>query len=507
MNDDATFNTVLQTAVGMNQPRQVRAITTFGFSTCRELMSTTEEDVRALLVTIERNNANINVPVRINMSMRSRLLALRSEFLMRDKCGAEMMLAELITLTTNEANDMVTKHRTWKEAQIAAKALKLPEITVPSLTKLNWKDFNRALNEVLARQRGMNNVPITYVTRENANNLYDIVYDSTEKQLIACLRHAGQNYNTDREAVYSLLVQYSKGSEAESIVDQFSNTRNGRAAYRAMVAHMQSTSYMDNLRTSAMARIQAAKYKGEKKDFGIVKYFTVHSNAHNDMESAGEIVTEGMKITYFMNGLMDTTAVTYAVGTKSEPGMATFQQFYNSFSAKLTSHITLTKATSNNERNINAMYGDNEGGRGGRGRGRGRGGRGRGRGRQYRGGYRGGRGRGRSSFRGRGGRGNHNGNDNAAAWRAENRDYNADEWQSLSYDQRDRIRDLRSAMYNNNDDGNRNINAASSNQNGDASTAVPNAINVSTGTSVGSTAGRAGDAFAPRGGSNGGSRT
>ena len=76
MNDDATFNTVLQTAVGMNQPRQVRAITTFGFTTCRELMSTTEEDVRALLVTIERNNANINVPVRINMSMRSRLLAL-----------------------------------------------------------------------------------------------------------------------------------------------------------------------------------------------------------------------------------------------------------------------------------------------------------------------------------------------------------------------------------------------------------------------------------------------
>ena len=73
-----------------------------------------------------------------------------------------MMLAELITLTTNKTNHMVTKHRTWKEAQIAAKALKLPEITVPSLTNLNLKDFNRApLNEVLARQRGMNNVPIT----------------------------------------------------------------------------------------------------------------------------------------------------------------------------------------------------------------------------------------------------------------------------------------------------------------------------------------------------------
>ena len=139
---------------------------------------------------------------------------------MRDQCGVKMMLAELIVLTTQEANDtmVTTKHRTWKEAQIAAaKALKLPEITVPSLIKLNWKEFNRALSEVFTRQHGMNNVPITYVIREkNANsNMYNIVYDSMEKQIIACLRHAGQNYNTECEAVYSLLVQYSKGSEAE----------------------------------------------------------------------------------------------------------------------------------------------------------------------------------------------------------------------------------------------------------------------------------------------------
>ena len=90
-----------------------------------------------------------------------------------DNGHTDNLNSELIVMTTDKANDMVTKHRTWKEAQIAAKALKLPEITVPSLTKLNWKDFNRALNEVLARQRGMNNIPITYVIHKNANNMYD----------------------------------------------------------------------------------------------------------------------------------------------------------------------------------------------------------------------------------------------------------------------------------------------------------------------------------------------
>ena len=72
--DPATFDVVLASAVGMNLNHQVRAIMimTFGISTCIELMSTTEEDMHALLVTIERphNQNTQQQPVRINMSMR-----------------------------------------------------------------------------------------------------------------------------------------------------------------------------------------------------------------------------------------------------------------------------------------------------------------------------------------------------------------------------------------------------------------------------------------------------
>ena len=73
--DPATFDVVLASAVGMNLNHQVRAIMTFSISTCgRELMSTTEEDMRVLLVTIERrphkNQNTQQQPVRINMSMR-----------------------------------------------------------------------------------------------------------------------------------------------------------------------------------------------------------------------------------------------------------------------------------------------------------------------------------------------------------------------------------------------------------------------------------------------------
>ena len=81
-------------------------------------------------------------------------------------------------------------------------------------------------------------------------------------------------------------------------------------------------------------------------------------------------MTDSMKITNFLGGIQDTTAVTYAISTKAEPNVNTFEEFYNSFSAKLSSHITLTRG-SNPARNINAFYA--EGGHRGRGRGRGRG--------------------------------------------------------------------------------------------------------------------------------------
>ena len=243
MDDQASFITLLTQAVGMTLNRQRVAITTFGFDTCDGMMSASEDDLKNLLTTIERNNRelNANQAVRINTQMRTRLFALREEFLMRNACGATMTLAEIIGLTPANVNDYVEKHRVWKEASKAAKSMSLPDITVPALTKLNWQQFNRAFLEVLSRQRGMNDVPFTYVVRERSVNPYDGVYESTEKQLIACLLHNGQKYNTDRESVYSLLVQYVKGSEAESIVDQYHTTRNGRAAYRAVLSHMQSS--------------------------------------------------------------------------------------------------------------------------------------------------------------------------------------------------------------------------------------------------------------------------
>ena len=260
--------------------------------------------------------------------------------------------------------------------------------------------------------------------------------------------HAGENYNTDHKAVFSLLVEHAKDSEIVLIINRFAPTCNGRAAWRAMLAHMQSTSYMDTLKMQAMHKIKNAHYDGEKKDFGMARHYTIHTTAHNGLAEAGEPITDGMKITNFCYGIKDAVAVNYAITTKSYPNAnQTFEDFYNSFSVKLTSHITLLAASSSSSRSISAVSqhgGCGCDGRGYRGCGHGR--------------YRPYLGHGRGH--GRGGRGHGGYRSTSTSWTPEACEYSNEEWNDLLYWQQQRVRDLCRALGAHNGDCNVDDNTA-----------------------------------------------
>ena len=77
-----------------------------------------------------------------------------------------------------------------------------------------------------------------------------------------------------------------------------------------------------------------------------------------------------MKITHFLQGIKEDTAMNFAIAKKTEPGIVTFEDFYNSFSAKLSTKLTLTQGTQGgSQRQINAVNSNQQG----RGQGRGRG--------------------------------------------------------------------------------------------------------------------------------------
>ena len=139
--------------------------------------------------------------------------------------------------------------------------------------------------------------------------------------------HCGQMYNGDKELVYLLLTQYSKDSKAEAIVDRYHKSRDNRKAYEAIITYMQSTNYKDNLCTNALAKIAKATYSGKKKEFGITKYYMIHNQAHNDLATGGQPMTDVMKITNFCNSIKDPVTVNYAITTKTDPNVDTFEKF------------------------------------------------------------------------------------------------------------------------------------------------------------------------------------
>ena len=225
MNDTGTLLEVLTQAIGLTQARQRQAIITLGFDTCKGLRDTSLEDLRGLFGMIERNNCGLlaNQQVRFNLTVKACMYALREEFIMRDECNTEMGFNMLMLLNIQVVNTFVAKHKAWKIAKDAASAFSLPSIEVPKLTKKNWKEFCCALMESFGRQRGVNSVPLPYAIYANTVNDYEEAYESTKKQLVACLRHAGGNYNTDKEAVYSNLKPSTKSAPTPMIKEQYSD--------------------------------------------------------------------------------------------------------------------------------------------------------------------------------------------------------------------------------------------------------------------------------------------
>ena len=443
MNSQETFLLLLQHGIGLTQGRQRTAITTHGYDTCRGLVDTSNDGIKTVFETIARSNRGLNQAqqVTIREQVKQRIYGTRSELIMRLSCGAPITDNYLSNLTTETVDGFVQKHNQWKVFKEAASNMTLPSVTIPLLTKSNWKEFSQAMKELLTRHRGTYSVPLIYVIRQNTIGNYDDgTYLSTEEQLSTCLAFNGGNYQSDNSTVWSLLSEHTTGTEAESIVQRFSTRRNGRSAWLALIAHMESTSYLDNLKSSAMANIAAATYTGEKKNFGIAKYFTIHSNAHNDLATSGEPLTNGMKITHFLQGLKDDTAMNFAIATKSEANVNSFEEFYNSFSSKLTTKLTLTQQiiSGGSQRQISAIdssssskdrgyyrgHGGRRGGRGGRGR------------------------RGGGKYNSRGGRGygrSNRFNPTGQSWKPRLGEYSNEEWSKLSYNQKQRVFDLRSA--------------------------------------------------------------
>ena len=79
-----------------------------------------------------------------------------------------------------------------------------------------------------------------------------------------------------------------------------------------------------------MNKISTAVYNGEKKKIGIIKYYQTYSEGHNDLVAANKPLSHGMKITHFLQGIKEDTAMKFVISSKSEAVITNFEEFCNS---------------------------------------------------------------------------------------------------------------------------------------------------------------------------------
>ena len=232
MNHVNSFAIFLQNGIGLTQARQRNLVTTHGYNTCRGLVDSTDEGIKEVFSVINSENMHLAAADRvyIRKQVKRRFYGGRDELIMRRMCNDTITNAYVTGLTTVKVDEFVEKHNNWRKFVKAANAMSLPDVTIPKLTKNNWKNFSQATKELLQRQRGTHNIPLIYIIRENDVGNYDGVYESTKDQLTQCISLTGGNYISDNGSVWSLLAGNTVGTEAESIVSRFKDDRDGRSA-------------------------------------------------------------------------------------------------------------------------------------------------------------------------------------------------------------------------------------------------------------------------------------
>ena len=193
----------------------------------------------------------------------------------------------------------------WGEKMKAANDIKeseKPTIAAPPTFKKDTKRrvWKEQFQNYIGSKVGQCKAHLTFVIRplDNPGNLADYSYD--HDQMVFLTPHVGAGYTRDNGVVYDKLKALLINSPAFTWIRSHDRTRNGRAAWKALLAHYKGTTEQSKIKEAAYATIRNSTYPGERRGWTFENYYHAHQEAHYDLELYGEIVSECRKVTDFL---------------------------------------------------------------------------------------------------------------------------------------------------------------------------------------------------------------
>ena len=384
MDDPNTFETFVQNVLNVTDATARNAITNF-IPTMTDLMGTSDDEIESFVKTTHGANSGRNAgdKIVIQHSVVIGLQAMAFELRDRQKCDALPDQPTINAITTADMSVLRRERSAALRYMVNRKDTTPATMDVPEFKGTNFDAFMTAFKTLAARQIGANELPLDYLMREHPAGDYNAAYSTRENKLKACILFQGNNFKSDSEALYSLYVEHI-GTQGigSSTINKHKRSKNGYKCHLDFCQHYANKSYQDNKAQTALQNIAGAVYNGPKRNFNIETYYTIMSNAFNDLDTSGtaHALNDEQKIAKFEAGLKEPNAINFAIQAKAKydslPLGKSFDDYYNEFSALMTKYSTLSQTAtgySSRRSTINATSTNPSNTRSGRGRGRGRG--------------------------------------------------------------------------------------------------------------------------------------
>ena len=180
-----------------------------------------------------------------------------------------------------------------------------PESMQKLSAKISIMKWINLFEEHLSSVLGVRKVPLQYIIRDTVDPVninddplpvgegsppYAERYDSFNDEMIARTSHTHPGFKADNKHVFNLLNDGLAGSSYISSIQPFSQRKNGREAYKALVLHNLGSAKWDKVAEDADRRLTKVEWNGKSQRFTLLKHLTSHRNAHNDLVRSSHFI-------------------------------------------------------------------------------------------------------------------------------------------------------------------------------------------------------------------------
>ena len=219
---------------------------------------------------------------------------------------------------TNIAWNTVIKNfaEQWK----ALKDRKVGDVPeVPKITKaLPIIKWTQAFADHLHRVIGVRTIPLAYVIREEvvvpnpapallAGQPHSEMHGSIEAELVARASHTHALYRDDNSSVYHLLEEATRTTSYAASITPFQRTKNGRSAWLALTSQYAGQDKWEQELKKQDDMLHTRVWRGQS-NFTLERFIQQHRNAFVSMQSCAQHVqyqlpTEHMRGGYLLAGI------------------------------------------------------------------------------------------------------------------------------------------------------------------------------------------------------------